>query len=56
MKSFQITRFKLLEMINELFADSVVFYHHEKHFNEYVGRVRIRTLFGSTAYKNKRWL
>jgi len=27
---FQITRFQLLEMIDELFADTVVICHHEK--------------------------
>jgi len=33
MKSFQITRLQLFEMIDELFSDTVVICHHEKLFN-----------------------
>jgi|GEM_PF-2904900 len=32
MKSFQISRLQLFEMIDELFADTVVICHHEKLF------------------------
>jgi len=32
MKSFQISRLQLFEMINELFADTVVISHHEELF------------------------
>jgi len=32
MKSFQINRLQLFEMIDELFADTVVICHHEKLF------------------------
>jgi len=32
MKSFQISRLQQSEMINELFADTVVVCHHEKLF------------------------
>ena len=32
MKSFQISRLRLFEMINELFADTVVISHHEELF------------------------
>jgi len=32
MKSFQINRLQLFEMINELFFDTVVICHHEKLF------------------------
>jgi len=32
MKSFQISRLQLFEMIDELFANTVVICHHEKLF------------------------
>jgi len=32
MKSFQISRLQLFEMINELFADTMVISHHEELF------------------------
>ena len=32
MRNFQITRLQLFEMINELFADTVVICNHEKLF------------------------
>jgi len=32
MKSFQMSRLQLFEMINELFADTVVICNHEKLF------------------------
>jgi len=35
-KSFQISCLQLFEMINELFADTVVISHHEKLFNSHL--------------------
>jgi len=36
MKSFQITRLQPFEMIDELFADTVVICHHEELFIFYI--------------------
>jgi len=43
MKSFQISRLQLFEMINELFVDTVVICHHEELFNPETGGNKSRT-------------
>ena len=49
-KSFQITRLQLFEMIDELFADTKVISHHEKLF---IRKIRfVRNAFAGFMLKN----